>query len=59
MPYFLSICLEFLISNINVEKAVLGPFLIDRMCHKIDSPNLTQKLWSIKGLVGDLSILFL
>ena len=57
MPDFLS--MSFFISNINFEKALLGFFLIDRMCHIIESPNLTQKvLRSIKGLVIDLSILF-
>ena len=60
VPNIHTLILEFLISNVNFEKAVLGLFLIYLTRHKIDSLNLTQKdEWSIKGLVVDLSILFL
>ena len=48
-PYFLSFSLEFLISNINFEKAILGLFFIDSLCHKIVSPNLKES----SGLLED------
>ena len=53
--------LEFVIWNIFSKKTLFEPFPY-RACvsHKNDSPNVTQKVeCSIKGLVVDLSILFL
>ena len=59
-PNLWLLVLSFSIRISILKQLFKGFFLIERMCQKMDSQKLTQKVWwSIKGLVVDLSILFL